>query len=159
AEGFGQKVTLSAKNAKLEDVFHQIRQQTGYTFTYTASLLDRARPVSIDIDRMDLEQALNECLKEQPFSYVIIEKTILVKLKGEEKKGQATVSPPVEVTGRIVDEKGNPVVATVAVKGTSNAVSTDVNGYFTLKGVDKDATLVISGVNIETYEAKVNGRT
>src|SRR5690606_23992474 len=40
-------------------------------------------------------------------------------------------------------------------KGTA----TDANGYFELKEVDEKATLIISGINIETREVKVNGRT
>jgi phosphatidate phosphatase APP1 len=67
--------------------------------------------------------------------------------------------PPIDVHGRVVNEKGEPVIATIAVKGTTLATTTDDNGYFNLKAVDENATLVISGVSIQTFEVKVNGRT
>ncbi|MCG7859823.1 carboxypeptidase-like regulatory domain-containing protein, partial [Flavihumibacter sediminis] len=38
------------------------------------------------------------------------------------------------VTGKIVDDKGNPVpYATVKVKGSTTGVSADVNGVFTIR--------------------------
>jgi hypothetical protein len=46
----------------------------------------------------------------------------------------------------------------VQVKGSSNAVSTNENGEFELKGIDENAIVVVSGVNIETYELKIAGR-
>ncbi|WP_155990167.1 carboxypeptidase-like regulatory domain-containing protein [Terrimonas ferruginea] len=67
--------------------------------------------------------------------------------------------PPIDIKGRIMNENGEPVVATVTVKGTANANSTNDAGYFELKNVDDNATLVITGVNIESYELKVQGRT
>jgi TonB-linked SusC/RagA family outer membrane protein len=45
------------------------------------------------------------------------------------------------------------------VKGTKRGTSTDENGVFELKGLSEDAVLQISGVNIEAYEMKLNGRT
>jgi len=62
------------------------------------------------------------------------------------------------VKGRIVNENGEGVIATITIKGKNLSVSTDADGYFELKDVDKDATLIITGVNIEDYEIKVRGR-
>ncbi|HEY7159755.1 MAG TPA: carboxypeptidase-like regulatory domain-containing protein, partial [Acidobacteriota bacterium] len=62
--------------------------------------------------------------------------------------------------GKVVNEKGEPVVgATVTVKGTTKATSTDEKGEFILTGVDENATLVVSSVSNEKQEIKVDGRT
>ena len=45
------------------------------------------------------------------------------------------------------------------VKGTGKATATNNQGEFVLEGVDKEATLVISGVNIETKDVRVGGKT
>ena len=63
------------------------------------------------------------------------------------------------VTGRVINEQGEPVIATISVKGSKKATGTDANGNFTLKGIDPSAVLVISGINIEPLETNVNGRT
>ncbi|MBL7697803.1 MAG: TonB-dependent receptor [Chitinophagaceae bacterium] len=67
--------------------------------------------------------------------------------------------PSVNVHGRIVNENGDPVVASVTVKGTPAGTTSDVNGEFNLSNVADDATLVITATNINPVEVKVNGRT
>ncbi|GAA4036995.1 TonB-dependent receptor [Hymenobacter glaciei] len=71
----------------------------------------------------------------------------------------ATTKPAAPVTGRVTDEKGEGLPgATVLVKGTSNGVSTNANGEFTLD-VPAGATLVISSVGYATQEVAVTGST
>lgn len=160
ATGKAQSVTLSVKGASLEEVFQSIRKQTGYLFWYDSDLLKDAKKVSIELKNATLEQALQVCFKDQPFSYTIVNKTIVVKPKSPERIGEISQSPPVDVKGRIVNENGEPVAgATVAVKGSNKATSTNDNGEFFLSGIDEHATLVISGTNIETAEWKLDGRT
>ena len=162
ANGFGQTISLSEKDASLSEVFKKIEKQTDFTFAYTGSQLSQAKRVTVEINNGTLEQVLALCFKDQPFTYTIIEKTIVVKPKTEGPNIQATSSepPPIDIKGRVLNEKGEPLEGvTVTVKGTKNATATDANGAFELKGVDQNATLVFSGVNVESYEIKVNGKT
>lgn len=56
------------------------------------------------------------------------------------------------VTGDVKDAQGNPIpFATVKVKGTTNAVSADQNGKFTIN-ISDGATLVISGAGFQDNE-------
>ena len=48
ANGYGQKVSLSTKQGYLEQVFGEIKKQTGYTFVYTDALLQKAKRVNIN---------------------------------------------------------------------------------------------------------------
>ncbi len=60
------------------------------------------------------------------------------------------------VKGRVADEKGVPLSgASVLVKGTSNGANTDASGNFSIS-VPRGATLVISALNHESREVKVN---
>ncbi|WP_207209747.1 SusC/RagA family TonB-linked outer membrane protein [Flavobacterium beibuense] len=63
------------------------------------------------------------------------------------------------ITGVISDSTTNETVigATVAVKGTTNAVVSDLNGVYTIKAPD-DAVLVVSFIGYATQEQQVNGR-
>lgn len=65
----------------------------------------------------------------------------------------------IDVHGTVVNEEGKPVLATITVKGTNKATSTNDNGKFVLTGIQENATLIISGVNIQTFEVAVKGRT
>ncbi len=161
AKGYGQ-ITLSEKEAPLQEVFKSIEKQTGYVFFFDINWLQEAKKVSIDIKNASLNTVLDLCFKDQPLSYSIIGKTIVLRQKEEVQKQDNffTLILPVDVHGRVVNEKGEPVEgASVRVKGSDKGTSTDANGEFVLTGVDENATLMISGVNIETLEVKVNGKT
>ena len=63
------------------------------------------------------------------------------------------------VTGSVSDEDGNLLPgATVVIKGTSSAATTDFNGNFTIKA-DNGDTLIISYVGFNSQEISVNGST
>src|SRR5437588_2575044 len=60
-----------------------------------------------------------------------------------------------QITGKVSSTDGNAVPgATVKVKGTTTAVTTDVNGAFKLS-VPDNATLVVSFIGYETQEIKL----
>jgi iron complex outermembrane receptor protein len=81
AKGFAQKISLSEKNAPLEKVLLQIKKQSGYQLWYEDKLLQNARPVSISVKDVLLEEALKQVFANQPLSYEVIGKTIAVKEK------------------------------------------------------------------------------
>lgn len=70
-------------------------------------------------------------------------------------KAQSTIT----VQGRLLNDKGEPAIATITVKGTKKATGSNSNGEFKISGVATNATLIISGVNLETYEININGRS
>ncbi len=63
---------------------------------------------------------------------------------------------PIDVTGRVTDAKNEPLAgATVTVRGSKKYVLTDANGVFSMKGVDANATLVISYAGYTSKEVSV----
>jgi TonB-dependent starch-binding outer membrane protein SusC len=160
AAGYSQKLTISEKNAPPEKVFAEISRQTGYTFVYTESLLQKAKNISISTRNASLEQVLHECFKGQPITYSIINKLIILKEKeGETSKEEIFFSPPAPpLSGRVTDENGQPLQgATVQLKGTSTSTASDVNGNFTIQVPETGGVLLISFVGFETVERAVSG--
>ena len=65
-----------------------------------------------------------------------------------------------DVKGTILDKEGEPIVgATVLVKGTQKGAAADLDGNFTLSGVDANATLLVSAVGYTPQEVALKGRT
>jgi TonB-linked SusC/RagA family outer membrane protein len=64
----------------------------------------------------------------------------------------------IRVNGKVVNEEGKAVLATVTVKGSLIATMTDETGSFVLDNIKADAVLIITGVNIETFMVEVKGR-
>ena len=64
------------------------------------------------------------------------------------------------VTGTVTDPTGEPLIGvTVLVKGTTKGTSTDIDGNYSIAGVDDKATLVFTYVGYHQADEKVNGRT
>ena len=57
-----QKVTLNFRNAKLEQVFGRITEQTGYTFYYARPTVNPDKVVSIAVEDVDVRAALKRLL-------------------------------------------------------------------------------------------------
>ena len=59
--------------------------------------------------------------------------------------------PPIDITGKITGEEGQPLVgASVKLKGTQTGTTTDANGNFTLQVPDAGGVLVISYIGHQT---------
>lgn len=171
AKGIAQKITLNEKNAPLEKVLRLVKQQSGYELLYAADLLKNAGTVTIELKDAGLATALREILQGQNLTFLINNKTIIIR---ELPAGIPHLLQLIDVQGRVINEKGEPVEGASIVdkssfKSVSNpdgsflysgkATTTNKAGYFSLSGLDENAILSISGVNIENLEVKVNGRT
>jgi TonB-dependent starch-binding outer membrane protein SusC len=159
ANGITQTITLNVKNAPLEQVFKTIKKQTNYFFFYRAELLKDAKKVTVDAKNMPLQQVLDLCFKDQPFTYSISGKyiTIIPKKNGPVEFNVSSNLINIDVRGRVVNENGDPIQASIILKGTKTGTTTNQNGEFRLSNVKEDAILVISGVGIEQKEFKLNG--
>ena len=60
-----QKVTLNFRNAKLEQVFGRITEQTGYTFYYARPTVNPDKVVSIAVADVDVRAALKQLLADE----------------------------------------------------------------------------------------------
>ncbi len=83
AGGHSQTITISAKNAPLEEIFTEIQKQTGDEFVYPRELLRNTPSVDIEVKNATLEQVLVICFKDQTSTCVIIQKNTAVKLNIE----------------------------------------------------------------------------
>ena len=153
---YSQKVTLKVKKSELESVFEEIRQQTGFNFLYQNEILSRASRVTLNISA-DLPVVLDALFKKQDLTYNIMDQTILVKSRLSDLSVFAEQAKK-DVKGRVTEESGQALPgATINIKGTNTSTSTDVNGYFSLSGVDEDAILVFRYLGFVTREVAVSG--
>ncbi|HCO84036.1 MAG TPA: hypothetical protein DIT95_10935, partial [Arenibacter sp.] len=64
------------------------------------------------------------------------------------------------VSGQIVDGNGTPLSgANIVEKGTSNGVTADFDGNFTIEVANGDAVLVVSYIGFATKEVQINEQT
>ncbi len=153
ASTYAQKISLKYKDAPLEDVLLNIRQQSGFDFLYSSDLLTKAKPVTINLQDASIEEALKISLAGQAFSYQINQKTVtLTPLK--------TVKPQeLTVTGRVIDRtnQGLPGVS-IRVKGMNLGTITDQDGRYRINVPSGTAVLVFSYIGYETTEKVVGSQ-
>ncbi|BAV04691.1 SusC/RagA family TonB-linked outer membrane protein [Filimonas lacunae] len=163
ARSIGQTMTASFNNAGLNEVFREVEKQTGYTFVFSKVQMQQAGKVTALFKSTPLPQALKEIFKDQPFTFQVSDKYIVVQQKSAEGMSaslNSAMAPPDAIKGKVTDEAGNPISgAIVTVKGTHIQTYTNERGEFQLKDVTAEATLVISSLNIETKEVPLKGRT
>jgi TonB-linked SusC/RagA family outer membrane protein len=165
AIGTSQSFSISVKNAPLVKVFAQVETQSDFRFFYRSELLKKARKVSLQLENVSLQDVLEQCFAGQPLSYEIIEKIVVVK----ERPVQLPAAPSVKevlpagltmVKGRIIMDGGEPVEgATVTVKGTDDATSSNPNGDFSIGVRDLNASLIITSIGIEQKEVPLENKT
>src|SRR5258708_3509666 len=114
AKGYSQEITISLKNASLEKVFRQIEKQTSFRFLYSREAIDLAHPVTIEVKNETLDNVLGLCFSNQPISYSIEDKFIIIKIADEKKKVADLFH---DIKGKVVNENGEPVAeATEKIK-------------------------------------------
>lgn len=165
------QVTLKERSTPLAKVLKNIqKQQKDYDLTFDQLLLQaKAKPVTVEVNNLPLEAALEKVFEGQDqLTYVINGKIISVKEKkaippahiSMEQQSVAPPPPPPTVHGRITNEKGEPVAGVnITIKGGKVVGITDNNGEFTLTNVADNAVLVFSAVTVETLEVRLNGRS
>ncbi len=158
ATGLSQRVSVSVKNASLDEVFETIQKQTGYNFIFNSHILARARKVTINVKDALVEDVIAQCFRDQPFQYVIQDKMIMVKEKEEKKPEILTpeAAPPPPVKGVIRDETGSPIEgATISIKKLSINTVTDKQGRFVLNAPAGSYELEISFVGYKTVQKAI----
>ncbi|MGN6293951.1 MAG: SusC/RagA family TonB-linked outer membrane protein [Chitinophagaceae bacterium] len=154
--GFTQTVSLSFENAALEKVLKELEKQVPQRFVYTRAMMDESKPVSVHLNKVTLDSALQKCFDNQPLVYSKDQRFIILKriLSPSEKQ-----APAIVLTGRITDENTQPAQGvTVRSKLSGQSSSSNKNGEFSLPVEPSGDVLYISGAEIQSQEIPLQGQ-
>lgn len=130
AKSYAQNISLSEKNEDLEEIFKKIEIQSDYIFIFNTISLNKAKPVTIKVKNENILKVLDKCFEDQPLTYTIVKKTIIIKEK-EQKTSSILPQEAIIVYGKVSDEKGNPFSGVqVTIKNTGILTLTDENGHY-----------------------------
>ncbi|MNK14978.1 TonB dependent receptor [compost metagenome] len=151
AVAFSQNISLSEKNASIESVIKKIERQSGYSFFYKIDLLrNNPSKVNLSLKNVTIDQALQQTLNNQPLTFVIVNKTVIIKPKlavGVKSDSPEARKP---IKGKVTDGKDPLTGVSVRVDGTNTATMTDDNGNFVLNLVPGTYRIVFSSVGFES---------
>lgn len=154
ATTFAQSITATFRNVPLKQVLTEINKQSGYELIYNNKHFIGTHNVTVSIKDKSLIQALDMCFQNQPVSYVIIDKTIVLKPKAIGIKDKIIgLFKKLTITGKVVDEDGKPLPGVnVRVKGTDVKTATNEQGSFIIDVQDIGAVLQFSFVGYQFLE-------
>src|SRR5699024_7262896 len=114
------------------------------------------KKVSIDVKEEPLKEVLKDCFANQPFTYILQGKAIIIK---KETAHELKAMPLIEVMGTVTDSLGNPLIGvTIKAKSGGTGTVTDMNGNYSIT-VQEDAVMVVSYVGYQTQKVAVNGKS
>lgn len=156
AKGYGQTVTLSAKNIPLEKVFKEVKRQTGFSFVYTRDQLKNTQPVTINVVKVELKEVLSICFSNQPLSFVIEGNYVVVQTRNTTLQTISKADSLIDIKGHVMNENGEPIPgATIIAKNSNRGVTTNNRGDFFLQGVYENDILTISSVGFYREEVAI----
>jgi TonB-linked SusC/RagA family outer membrane protein len=147
------KITLKLDAAELKTALRQIEKRSSYRFLYNDDVVTASKKVTINAQNTPVTEVLDGILSNTELAYRLLANNLVVISQ------KNMFVNDVKVTGRVRDDKGEPLPGvTIRVKGSSAGVATDAAGSYSIT-VPNGATLVFSSVGYLTQEIAVNGRT
>ena len=160
-----QSISVSYKNAPLQKVLKDVEKQSGYQFFFNESLIAKASPVTVEIKNETLEKALQLCFQQQPLTYSIVAKTVVIKEKIAVSPPRSTTSPSpmggnITIHGKVTDKEGKPVAGVSVRYNNSNwMATTDDAGIFNLPVPSDSGVLKFSHVSLASQNVTVKSFT
>ena len=151
-----EKVSISFKDALIEDIIKEVEVQSGYVVVYNNTLLKNMARVTVRLNNVNAKDALNEALKGSGLECKLVEDFLVISKKdGKDEEQKATFR---KIKGKVMDEKGLTLPGvTVLIKGTTLGVVTDIDGKFSLEVPKMDSTiLVFSFVGMVSQEYRLS---
>lgn len=150
-----QTYDVDYRNQPLEQVIKDLRKQTGFQFVYKKETLKDAPLITCRYRNASLQQLLSRIFYEEAgLDYEISKGTVILKKASGERPYFKRI-----ITGIVTDRDDEPLPgATVKVQNTSNGVTTDLEGIFSLTVEGKDPVLEISYVGMKPMTVKISSR-
>lgn len=159
--GKAQKVSLSLRNAKLEDAFKEISKQTKFKFLYNDAVVRKADRVSVKFENKDLADALKQLLANNKMAFKIIDETITINTRAEMSSSPSGIEideNQSRISGIVKNAEGTPLAgASISVKGSSVGTTTDGQGAFSIQATNGQ-TLVIKYIGYIAKEVPVGNQ-
>lgn len=153
------KITLTAKNKTLKDVFGEIEKKSNYVVVFNNNAINPNQKVSVDFQNESINDVLKKLLSGTSASYEIKGRQIVIFSTNEAGSTSERASQQGQITGKVVDENKMPLIGvSIQVKGTTIGTATDADGNFTLNTSAAQPVLVFSYVGFEKKEVSVTSK-
>lgn len=151
--------TFKMEQKTVQEVIDYLESKSEFVFFFYEGIMDTQKKVSLSVKDGNIYEVMDKLLEDTSISYEIKDRQIVLKPKEKSVNSVASVQQKDKtVSGLLTDADGNPVIgATVVIKGTTNGVTTDIDGRYTLKGVKNGDIIQYSFIGFNTEEREFKG--
>ena len=149
-----KRVTLKVENEGIKNIFQEIEKQADVHFMYESSQINSNQKISLKLNNVTLEQALDKVCSSFLLKYEIVKDNIVIR---KNQKLASADQNKITISGTVFGgDDGMPLPGVGIKDKTSNAATaTDFDGTFKLEINAAEATLMFSYVGYVTQEIKV----
>ncbi|MCI2227627.1 SusC/RagA family TonB-linked outer membrane protein [Polaribacter sp. MSW13] len=160
----GKKISLDLKSTTIEEVLNEIERKTDINFFYKNSAINLNKKIDVKADKISVRKILEAIFNTSNIKFEVFNKQIILREDFKQKSLVNILNKFVKqkkiISGTITDEGGTPLYgATVLIKGTRIATSTDFDGKYNIELTDAATTLVITYIGFKKQEIVINNRT
>ncbi|PGH40075.1 MAG: SusC/RagA family TonB-linked outer membrane protein [Candidatus Nephrothrix sp. EaCA] len=154
-------VTLDIKNKPVKKVLAEIELLTHVKFAYRSDVVALNNRVNLEAQNEPLGQVLNRLLENKIACEIIGDQILLTAAHNFFYQDlQSIEDKSIAVTGKILDEKGEPLAGvTIVVKETTLGTISDAAGKFSIDVPDENSVLSFSYVGYITQQITVGQQT
>ena len=150
-------VSIDVKNVSVKDALKAIEAESGYTFAYVDSEINLDRKVSVNAQNKSIASILSEILPGMNVELRDKKIVLTAKPKTAARTQDDNAAVSRTITGRVVDQNGDPVIgAMVVLAGTTNGSATDLDGRYSLPIKQNNAVLEFSSIGYQTTAVSLN---
>jgi TonB-linked SusC/RagA family outer membrane protein len=149
------RIKIGLNNLTISQLIAEIEKQTDYMVLFRNQDVDTERMIHIQGRNEPVSTYLEAAFKNTDVHYEFQNQYILLSKRNETLVSQQSAK---RVTGTVTDERGEPFLGVnVIEKGTTNGVTTDLDGNFSLN-VREDAVLQVSYIGYIRQEIAVRNQ-
>jgi len=160
------KISLTVKDASLQEIFDEIEKKTKFVFVYDGTVLKAKDKLSFDYERTILASILEDISLSSSLHFRQINNTINVKKKVGRKISEAIPSNTQDlllertITGTVTSDDGETLPGvSILVKGTTIGTISDADGNYILNVPDDTESLIFSFIGYITKEFQIAGKS
>lgn len=142
------RFNFNFKDVYIKHVFSEIESKSNYIFLYSDKQINIYKRVSVSVKDATIDELLKEVFKDK-VTYLIEDRQIIIK------SSELDDSKKYRFSGRVIDEEGKPIYGVnVLVKGGTDGIATDNEGYFLLETDEEETQLSFTFIGFKPQEKK-----
>jgi TonB-dependent starch-binding outer membrane protein SusC len=145
---------FSEQSISVKQMFKKIEKTGKYTLFYRLDQVDLDKKVQVNTKDASIEDVMRQVLQSQSLSFQLMDGNIIV-IKPLDSKNAIDQT----ITGVVTDASNVPLPGVVVkLKGTTIAVSTNVDGKYSITVPDANGALIFTFIGFNTQEISLEGK-